>query len=75
MATGDHVNPSMWEYEQDIPRPHRYKYVEPTGPIKTFTPGLIFPESTSADRGWICPKCGAVWSPLVCECWSCNKGG
>ena len=27
-----------------------------------------------ADRGWICPKCGRVYSPSTSECWQCNNG-
>lgn len=23
--------------------------------------------------GWICPKCGKVYSPATMECWNCNK--
>ena len=23
--------------------------------------------------GWICPKCGKVWSPFQNECMNCNK--
>lgn len=22
--------------------------------------------------GWICPKCGRVWGPIVARCWACN---
>jgi uncharacterized OB-fold protein len=22
--------------------------------------------------GWVCPRCGAVYSLLVHECWRCN---
>jgi uncharacterized OB-fold protein len=24
--------------------------------------------------GWTCPKCGAVYSPMVKECSRCNQG-
>lgn len=23
--------------------------------------------------GWICPKCGNVYSPITMECYKCNK--
>ena len=23
--------------------------------------------------GWVCPKCGFVWSSMVPGCWNCNK--
>ncbi len=23
-------------------------------------------------RGWQCPKCGRVWSPIIIECPTCN---
>ena len=23
--------------------------------------------------GWICPKCGSVYSPMTTECYKCNK--
>ena len=25
------------------------------------------------DSGWICPKCGRVYSPSTSECWFCNS--
>lgn len=25
------------------------------------------------NRGWICPRCGRVYSPSTTECWECNK--
>lgn len=27
----------------------------------------------STPQGWICPRCGRVYSPNVLECWFCNK--
>jgi hypothetical protein len=26
----------------------------------------------NGQTGWICPKCGHVWGPLMLECASCN---
>ena len=28
---------------------------------------------TQPDRGWICPKCGRVYSPNTKECLTCNN--
>jgi len=25
------------------------------------------------NTGWICPKCGCVYSPSTIECWRCNQ--
>lgn len=25
--------------------------------------------------GWVCPKCGSVYSPSTSECWRCNGSG
>lgn len=24
-------------------------------------------------KGWICPKCGSIYSPMTIECYRCNK--
>ncbi len=24
------------------------------------------------NQGWVCPKCGKVWSPTSDRCWTCN---
>jgi hypothetical protein len=26
----------------------------------------------NGQTGWICPKCGQVWAPLMTECVPCN---
>ena len=28
---------------------------------------------TAHQQGWICPKCGNVYAPMVQECWKCNN--
>jgi hypothetical protein len=25
------------------------------------------------NQGWICPKCGRVWSPITPSCFPCNE--
>ena len=30
--------------------------------------------SVTYSAGWICPKCGRVYSPQTAECWWCNNG-
>lgn len=27
----------------------------------------------SGNQGWVCPKCGKVFSPSIFECWYCNN--
>lgn len=27
----------------------------------------------SGNQGWVCPKCGKVFSPSIFECWYCNS--
>lgn len=32
------------------------------------------PIPTPTPQGWICPKCGRVYSPRIPECTHCNRG-
>ena len=50
----------------DVP-PYTQPYIPP------YTPGDI-PVPTWGQQGWICPKCGKVYSPSVDNCSSCNGG-
>jgi len=29
--------------------------------------------SFTSQSGWICPKCGSVYSPYTQECWKCSN--
>jgi uncharacterized OB-fold protein len=31
------------------------------------------PSISTGGVGWICPKCGHVWSPRTPECFDCNR--
>lgn len=33
---------------------------------------IDFPSGGWGRQGWVCPKCGHVYSPSTPECWTCN---
>ena len=32
-----------------------------------------YPPTFNAPQGWICPKCGRVYSPITSMCWYCGN--
>lgn len=34
--------------------------------------GCLYPDTMDAPQGWVCPKCGRVYSPLTPMCLYCG---